>query len=148
MVLERLRDRLEAVLSSGSGDLRRPELRRGNESSVRGLYVIGDLAGAPVIKLAMAQGVEVIQHLAGLPEMRERARGDLLDVLIVGAGAAGLNAALAAKERGWSLVVLEKGKIANTIENRAATIAIRPAVSSDQQVSHEGTHNADSAKSE
>ena len=93
-------------------------LGKGNVSSVPGLHVIGDLAGAPVIKLAMAQGVEVIEHLAELAEMRQR-HGDpeVLDVLVVGAGASGLNAALAAEERGWRCVVLEKSKIANTIEN-------------------------------
>lgn len=119
----KLRERIEAVLASGNGDIRRPALRKGNESSVRGLYVIGDLAGAPVIKLAMAQGVEVIDFIASLPEMAARggsaARGadPVLDVLVVGAGAAGLNAALAAADRGFSCLVLEKEKIANTIEN-------------------------------
>jgi thioredoxin reductase/polyferredoxin len=109
---------LEGVLSSGSGEHRRPVLRRGNESNVRGLFIIGDLAGAPVIKLAMAQGVEVIEHIAGLPAMQRRAADpDVVDVLVVGAGAAGLNAALAAQERGLSHLVLEKGKVANTIEN-------------------------------
>lgn len=116
----RLRESLQAILESADGDSRRPELKRGNESSVPGLHVIGDLAGAPVIKLAMAQGVEVIDYLSTLPEMRQpaSASGDaeLLDVLVVGAGASGLNAALAAKERGWRCVVLEKERIANTID--------------------------------
>ena len=40
-----------------------------------------------------------------------------VDVIVVGAGAAGLNAALAAKERGLRSVVLEKSKLANTIED-------------------------------
>ena len=113
----RIRQRLESVLSSGSTDQRRPALSRTNESNVKGLYIIGDLAGAPVIKLAMAQAVELVDHLAGLPEMRQRGENGLLDLLIVGAGAAGLNAALAAQDNGLSTVVLEKGKIANTIEN-------------------------------
>ena len=50
-----VRNKLEAILASGSADHRRPALRRGNESNVRGLHIIGDLAGAPVIKLAMVQ---------------------------------------------------------------------------------------------
>ena len=114
-----LRKRLETILSSGNGDQRRPELGEGRESSVKGLYVIGDLAGAPVIKLAMAQGVEVIETIAALPGVRDPRRSgqDLLDVLVVGAGAAGLNAALAAQEKGLRCAVLEKEKIANTIEN-------------------------------
>jgi hypothetical protein len=51
--MTKLRDMLEAILASGSGDLRRPEVGKGNESSVKGLHIIGDLAGAPVIKLAI-----------------------------------------------------------------------------------------------
>ncbi len=116
-MLKTIRDKFETVLASGSADSRRPIVSKGNESSVKGLHIIGDLAGAPVIKLAMAQGVEVIDYLSSLPEMKERASGDTLDVLIVGAGAAGLNAALAAQDKGFSYRVLEKGKIANTIEN-------------------------------
>ena len=117
---KRIRDSLQTLLESGNGDSRRPVLKKGNESNVPGLHVIGDLAGAPVIKLAMAQGVEVIDYLASLSEMKTTAAAasdaELLDVLVVGAGAAGLNAALAANERGWRCVVLEKGRIANTIE--------------------------------
>ncbi len=115
--MRKIRETLEAVLTSGSADNRRPVLGPGNVSNVKGLHIIGDLAGAPVIKLAMAQGVEVIDHLAEQPEMEHRPADDTLDVLIVGAGASGLNAALAAGERGWRAVVLEKEKIANTIEN-------------------------------
>ncbi len=111
-----IRHRFERVLASGSADNRRPVLRRGNESSVKGLHIVGDLAGAPVIKLAMAQGVEVIDYIAALPEMQHQDE-DMLDVLIVGGGAAGLNAALAAQEKGLRYALIEKGKIANTIEN-------------------------------
>ncbi len=115
-MLNSIRDNLAQILSSGSRDNRRPILGKGNESSVKGLHIIGDLAGAPVIKLAMAQGVEVIDYISALPEMKERKDG-VLDVLIVGAGAAGLNAALAAQDKGLKYVLLEKSRIANTIEN-------------------------------
>ena len=113
-----IRNNLETLLTSGSRDNRRPQLGKNNESNIKGLYIIGDLAGAPVIKLAMAQGVEAIEHIAALPDMQKRSdNSNIIDVLIVGAGAAGLNAALAAKDRGLGHLVLEKGKIANTIEN-------------------------------
>ncbi len=111
-----IKDKLVDVLHSGSSQNERPYLRANNESNVPGLYIIGDLAGAPVIKYAMAQGYEVIEHIAGL----EGAKGsdpDVYDVLIIGGGASGLNAALQAKERGLKHLVLEKNKIANTIEN-------------------------------
>jgi thioredoxin reductase/polyferredoxin len=111
-----VREKIVDILHSGSSQNERPFLKKHNESNIAGLFVIGDLAGAPVIKYAMAQGYEVIEHIAGL----EKAIGgskDPYDVVIVGAGAAGLNAALQAKERGMSFIVLEKSQIANTIEN-------------------------------
>lgn len=107
---------IDDILASGTGESRRPTFDANNESNVPGMFVIGDLAGAPVIKMAMDQGFSVIEHIASLPD----GKGDdpaMLDVAIVGAGAAGLNAALQAKERGLSYVVLEKEKVATTIEN-------------------------------
>lgn len=113
-MLNKWKQSIDAVLASGDMPTRRPALRAHYESSLPGLYVIGDLAGAPVIKLAMAQGVEVIEHIATKPDAKS---GDpnIYDLLV--AGAAGLNAALAAQERGVRALVLEKNKIANTIED-------------------------------
>ena len=107
---------INGVLKSGTGASQRPQIDKNFESNVSGLYIIGDLAGAPVIKLAMEQGHDVIDHIASRPDARG-ANPDVLDVLVVGAGASGLNAALQAKERGLSCTIIEKGKIANTIEN-------------------------------
>jgi Fe-S-cluster-containing dehydrogenase component/CRP-like cAMP-binding protein/thioredoxin reductase len=42
-----------------------PELSARYESTVSGLYVIGALAGFPLIKQAMNQGYEVVEHLLG-----------------------------------------------------------------------------------
>ena len=69
-----------------------------------------------MIKMAMAQGFEVVEYIAGLPDARSHDPSGF-DLLIVGAGAAGLNAALVAQEKGLRVVVLEKAKIANTIED-------------------------------
>ncbi len=42
-----------------------PELSRNLESSVPGLHIIGALAGYPLIKQALNQGYEVVEHLCG-----------------------------------------------------------------------------------
>jgi thioredoxin reductase/polyferredoxin len=115
-MLNKLKQQIDAMLTSGDMPQRRPALNPHNESNVPGLYIIGDLAGAPVIKLAMAQGFEVVEHIASLPDARSN-DPSVFDLLIVGAGAAGLNAALAAKGKGLRVLVLEKAKIANTIED-------------------------------
>ena len=113
----RIKQGLVSVLHSGSGPNERPYLGKHNQSNIPGFFVIGDLAGAPVIKSAMAQGYEVVEHIASLPGAIGGDDPELLDLLIVGAGAAGLNAALQADERGMRYVLLEKEQIANTIEN-------------------------------
>jgi len=91
----------------------RPALNDRLESSVPGVYVAGDLAGAPVVKLAMEQGYQVAVRIA--EELRVPS-GEI-DVAIAGAGAAGLNAALELEARGFRVVILEKSKIAATIED-------------------------------
>ncbi len=115
-MLKKLQAKIEALFSSADMAQRRPALKANNESTVPGLYIIGDLAGAPVIKLAMAQGFEVIEHIAAKPDARAN-QPSVYDILVVGAGAAGLNAALAARDKGLRVLVLEKSKLANTIED-------------------------------
>ena len=109
-------ERITTILSSGTAEAPRPVFDKNNQSNIPGLYIIGDLAGAPVIKLAMEQGFNVIEHLSKLPDVRASEK-DMHDILIIGAGASGLNAALQAKEHGYSCIVLEKEKVASTIEN-------------------------------
>jgi len=115
-MLMKLQEKLEFVLTSPDMVQRRPAVKKNNESNIRRLYIIGDLAGAPVIKLAMAQGYEVIEHIASKAEAKSN-NPEIYDLLIVGAGAAGLNAALATKDKGLRALVLEKAKVANTIED-------------------------------
>lgn len=107
---------LQSILDSPNMPSRRPEVSPNFESNVRNLYIIGDLAGAPVVKLAMAQGNDLAEHIASLPDARSN-NPEVYDLLVIGAGASGLNAALVAQDRGLRVLVLEKGKIANTIED-------------------------------
>ncbi|MBK5292522.1 MAG: NAD(P)-binding domain-containing protein [Acidobacteriia bacterium] len=107
---------LQGILNSPNMPSRRPVVDEKLESNISGLFIIGDLAGAPVVKLAMAQGNDVAEHIAGLPDAKATG-ADAYDVVVVGAGAAGLNAALVAQDRGLRVLVLEKAKVANTIED-------------------------------
>ncbi len=107
---------LFSILNSGTDEAPRLLFNKNFESSIQGLYVIGDIAGAPVIKLAMEQGYNVIDYIAKLSDCKVEKEG-VYDILVVGAGASGLNAALQAREKGMSCIVLEKEKVASTIEN-------------------------------
>jgi Fe-S-cluster-containing dehydrogenase component/thioredoxin reductase/CRP-like cAMP-binding protein len=62
----RLIEAIGVRYASGASDAL-PELSAAYESSVPGLYMIGALAGYPLIKQALNQGYEVIERLAGHP---------------------------------------------------------------------------------
>jgi len=114
-MLASLKDKILQILNSGNMPSRRPAIDINFESNVPGIFIVGDIAGAPVIKLSMEQGYKVIQYISALPDAKSTSK-DIYDVIICGAGAAGLNAALEAKEKGLNYLLIEKGKIANTIE--------------------------------
>lgn len=94
----------------------RPAIDDQFESSVRGVYVIGDLAGSPVVKLAMEQGYDLAVHLASNSQS-ESPQADGYDVLVIGAGAAGLNCAAELQSRGKRVVVIEKDRLGSTVAN-------------------------------
>lgn len=81
------------------------------ETNVPGLYIVGELGGIGLIRNAVTQSINAIEHAAA---GRRSGRNDC-DVLIVGAGPAGLAAALAAQSKGLRYVVLEQDTIGGTI---------------------------------
>ncbi len=96
-----------------------PRVDADGRASVPGVFVVGDAAGTPLLKLGMNAGA----HVAGAVDA-ELGPGDpdgtnpqreVLDVAVIGAGAAGLACALRLKKRGRSVVVLEGGSTAQTV---------------------------------
>jgi thioredoxin reductase/NAD-dependent dihydropyrimidine dehydrogenase PreA subunit len=108
------------AIEVGLGDLKSrkdiPLLDAWLETSVPGVYIAGELAGLALVKNAIAQARKVVERIAQRAPAARRAGGQAFDVLIVGAGPAGLAAAAAAHERGLSHVVLEQeGDLGGTI---------------------------------
>jgi thioredoxin reductase (NADPH) len=81
------------------------------ETSVPGMYIAGELGGIGLIKNAVSQGIAVINRIA----QSGRSTDGPLDVVIVGAGPAGLAAALAAKSHGLRFIMLEQQDVGGTI---------------------------------
>ncbi|MDH3592758.1 MAG: NAD(P)-binding domain-containing protein, partial [Planctomycetota bacterium] len=82
-----------------------------------GIYLVGEVGGTPLIKLGLNQGVDVVDKLHATLPSPDTADADLLDFVIVGAGAAGLGAAMRAHELGRRAVTLESERLAMTVEN-------------------------------
>jgi thioredoxin reductase/NAD-dependent dihydropyrimidine dehydrogenase PreA subunit len=100
------------AIEVGLGDLRwrsdLPLLRPDFETSVPGLFVVGELGGLALFKNAVAQGRAVGKHIAARAGKRRPGQDDVVDVAVVGAGPAGISAALTALELGLRPLVLEQ----------------------------------------
>ena len=95
--------------------LKVPELDDSYQTGVPGQYLIGEVAGKPLVKNAANLGRGVIEHMLRTG-LRPRGLPGGVDVAIVGSGPGGLSAALACIQRGLSYVLLEKEQeIASTI---------------------------------
>ena len=110
-----------------------PVINAVGQSNVRGLYLVGEIAGTPLIKLGLNRGRAVIDHIAtvdlrlagpgsagGQPDgwdPAEPREDQWIDVLIVGAGSAGLGAADRCQELGLRYVVIEQQRIAQLIRD-------------------------------
>jgi len=81
-------------------------------TNIPGLYIIGELGGIGLIRNAIQQGLRAIDHIAKNPK---RSTGDIYDVVIIGAGPAGIGAALAAQARGLKHIVFEQYDLGGSI---------------------------------
>lgn len=99
------------VIGTEQRGLEVPRLTEHFETSVPGLFVVGELGGMGLIRNAVWQAGQAVAHIAGLP----RREADGTDLLIVGAGPAGLAAALAATKGGLRYRLIEQGELGGSI---------------------------------
>ncbi len=93
-----------------------PEADEHGETSVKGIYITGDLTGIPLLKLAAENGKKVVSHISSDNKLRDekKNRTDVYDIIIVGAGPAGISAVMEAQNSGLRFVILESAKKFNT----------------------------------
>jgi len=105
-------DAITLVLGTEQRGVEIPRVGPDFQTVVPGIFVAGELGGMGLIRNAVEQGRQVIDSVAKLDGLGQR---DRLDVLIVGAGPAGLSASLAALERGLRYVALEQESLGGTV---------------------------------
>ncbi len=86
-----------------------PDVAPNYEASTPGIFLAGELTGMGLVRNAVEQATQAVGFIA---RDKERDRGalpeDMLDLVIVGAGPAGLAASLAAQEKGLRYKTLEQ----------------------------------------
>ena len=91
-----------------------PEVAADFSTRVPGLFIVGDLTGTPLLKFAIDSGTRVVRSIArqSIPTAADR-----VPLVIVGAGVAGLAAAMEAKRLGISFQLIESARRLDTLEN-------------------------------
>jgi thioredoxin reductase (NADPH) len=94
-----------------------PYLTPAHETTIKNLFIVGELGGLALIKNAVNQGRNCIDTIASRTAMLggSRPASDIYDVLIVGAGPAGISASLRAIEKKLNYVTLDEGELGGTV---------------------------------
>lgn len=105
------------VLAKPSMDASMPYLTPQHETSEENIFIIGELGGLALIKNAVNQGRDCIDTITKRLESlgARRAEDGVVDVLIVGAGPAGISASLRAIQNKLTYITIERDAIGGTV---------------------------------
>ncbi len=89
-----------------------PHVSKDFETNVHGIYIAGELGGMGLIKNAVEQGRQAVEHIAKSLKKDHNAEYDLL---IVGAGPAGISGSLTAKKHNLRFLLVEQDTLGGTV---------------------------------
>ena len=84
------------------------------QTNIPGIYIAGELGGMGLIRNAVEQGRQALEAIA---KNGRRGSGEVLDLLIVGAGPAGLSASLGAMKHKLRFVTVEQDSMGGTVSH-------------------------------
>lgn len=89
-----------------------PHVKQDFETNVPGIYIAGELGGMGLIKNSVEQGKQAVENIA---KAVSKAKASEYDLIIVGAGPAGISATLQAKKQGLKAITLEQDTLGGTV---------------------------------
>ena len=84
------------------------------ETNMPGIFIAGELGGMGLIRNAIEQGRQAMESII---QCSKKVKGPELDVLIVGAGPAGLSATLSAMESKLNYITVEQDSMGGTVSH-------------------------------
>ena len=102
-----------------------PHISQEFETTIPGIFIAGELGGMGLIKNAVEQGKQAMSYLS--QKLKNKSSAEY-DVVIVGAGPAGISATLEASKRKLKYVTLEQDSLGGTVSNfpRAKIVMTSP----------------------
>jgi len=89
-----------------------PHVKRDFETNVPGIYIAGELGGMGLIKNSVEQGKQAVNNIV---KSVTKAKEKEYDLIIIGAGPAGISATLEAKRQGLKTITLEQDTLGGTV---------------------------------
>jgi thioredoxin reductase/NAD-dependent dihydropyrimidine dehydrogenase PreA subunit len=91
-----------------------PHVNQNFETNIPGIYIAGELGGMGLIKNAVEQGRQAVENIAKSVRKDHAASYDLI---IIGAGPAGISGSLTARKHGLNFLLLEQDTLGGTVSN-------------------------------
>ncbi len=89
-----------------------PHVSETFETNFKGIYIAGELGGMGLIKNSVEQGQQAIDNMV---KSKKPNPENVIDVVIIGAGPAGISATLEAKKQGLTSMTLEQDSLGGTV---------------------------------
>ncbi|MDD2307227.1 MAG: NAD(P)-binding domain-containing protein [Prolixibacteraceae bacterium] len=89
-----------------------PHVDQSFETNVPGIYIAGEIGGMGLIRNAVEQGKQAVENLA--KKIDKHIQADY-DIIIIGAGPAGISASLTAKKHNLKAITLEQDSLGGTV---------------------------------
>jgi len=89
-----------------------PHVNQNFETNVHGVFIAGELGGMGLIKNSVEQGKQAVDNIV---KSIEKGHNADFDLIIVGAGPAGISASLNAKKHNLKAIILEQDTLGGTV---------------------------------
>ncbi len=95
-----------------------PKVSDDGESNISGLYLLGDVAGSPLVKVGLNNGYKLANTLSEKLKKYPQAKSECdYDVIIAGAGVSGVATGLRLHEQGFKVAIFESEDTFQTLRN-------------------------------